>query len=39
MKGKKGVEARFVVKEHQEPDLEDGLVKASRCVSLRALHL
>ena len=37
--GKKCVKARLVAKGFQDPDLKEGLVDTSGCVSLRSSHL
>ena len=39
MDGIKKVEARLVAKGFQDPDLTEGLVDTSGCVSLRSSHL
>ena len=36
--GQKSVEARLAAKGYQDPDLKDGLVDTSGCVSLRSSH-
>ena len=39
MDGRKTAKARLVAKGFQDPDLQEGLVDTSGCVSLRSSHL